>query len=102
MPEDQENPRIQDLIRRAEQIVRDTERSLEASDDVLRGMGLDPRKVREVLREQPMTQAQRDEAQALFRKDMEDIEQQVGQEAAHLRQSTPARAGAGRRPRTMV
>ncbi|WP_263914223.1 hypothetical protein [Achromobacter sp. 79A6] len=101
---DTQDQNIQDIIERAEAAVRDAQRSIEESDDKLRKLGLDPEKVRSTLQAQPMDERQRDEAQALFRQDMEAIEREVEQEAAYARQrSAPRAAGAPvKRPRTMV
>ena len=102
LPQNQEDQATRELIQRAEQVVLEAENSLQASEDTLRGLGLDPEKVRTVLSEQPMTQEQRDEVEKLFRQDMEEIEQQVSQEAAYLRQNTTSKSSGGRRPRNMV
>ena len=103
MADTQQDTQVQDIITRADAAVREAQRSLDAADDALRGLGLDPEKVRTTLAAQPLTAEQRDEADKLFRQDMEDIEREVAQESAHARQRTPARTGtAGKRPRTMV
>ncbi|MBV7485208.1 hypothetical protein [Bordetella sp. BOR01] len=99
---EQDNP-TQNIIDRAEQAVQEAQRSLEKSDDALRALGLDPAKVKSVLQAQPLTDAQRDEAEKLFRQDMEDIEREVTQESAYARQRSTARTTTpGKRPRTMV
>lgn len=101
---DTQEQNIQDIIERAEAAVRDAQRSIEESDDKLRKLGLDPEKVRSTLQTQPMDERQRDEAQALFRQDMEAVEREVEQEAAYARQRSAPRApgAAVKRPRTMV
>lgn len=101
---DTQDQNIQDIIERAEAAVRDARQSIEASDDSLRKLGLDPDKVRATLQAQPMDERQREEAEALFRQDMEAVDREVEQEAAYARQrSTPRAAGAPvKRPRTMV
>lgn len=103
MADTQQDTQVQDIIDRAEAAVREAQRSLDASDEALRDLGLDPAKVRSVLEAQPLTDAQREEADKLFRQDMEDVEREVAQESAHARQRTTARTGgAGKRPRTLV
>lgn len=101
---DTQEQNIQDIIERAEAAVRDAQRSLEESDDKLRKLGLDPDKIRSTLQAQPMEDRQRDEAQTLFRQDMEAVEREVEQEAAYARQRSAPRApgAAVKRPRTMV
>lgn len=101
---DTQDQNIQDIIQRADAAVREAQQSIEASDDNLRRLGLDPEKVRATLQAQPMDARQREEAEALFRQDLEAVEREVEQEAAYARQrSTPRAAGAPvKRPRTMV
>ncbi len=99
----QAEERTREIMERADQLVRNAQQSLESYEQSLRSMGLDPQKVQAVLNAQPMTDAQREEAQVQFRKDMEDIEREVEQEAAYLRQRATPRSGApARRHRTMV
>lgn len=55
----------------------------------------------------PLTQEQRDkalaEAQALFAKDMQDVEREVAEEAARLRFAAPPEQRSGaRKPRNMI
>ena len=59
---DTQDQNIQDIIERAEAAVRDARQSIEASDDSLRKLGLDPDKVRATLQSQPMDERQREEA----------------------------------------
>lgn len=94
--------RTAELIKRADDMVREVQRSLEASDDALRGMGLDPEKVRGVVASLPMTAQQKEEAEQLFREDMEDVERQAAQDAAGQRQAARPSSGGARRPRPMV
>jgi len=92
--------RTAELIKRADEMVREVRRSLEASDDTLRSMGLDPEKVRSTVAALPMTAQQKEEAEQLFREDMQDVERLVAQESAGQRQA--ARPAGARRPRPMV
>ena len=103
MADNQQELNIQALIDRADEVVRNCQRAIEDSDERLRRLGLDPTKVREVLAVQPLSDAQRAEAEKLYRQDMEDIEREVEQEAAYSRQRTEPRASTGvKRPRAMV
>ncbi|NMK47574.1 hypothetical protein [Achromobacter sp. Bel] len=101
---DTQDQHIQDLIGRADEAIRIARRSLEEGDDKLRALGLDPEKVRATLDAQPMTAEQRDEAQALFRQDMQAIQSHAEQESAYARQRSEPRASAGaaKRPRNLV
>lgn len=97
-----EDRNVRELIQKAEDAVRQAEQSIEASDQVLRDMGLDPAKVMTVLTEQPLTPEQQEEAQALFRKDMEEIEETTQREAAHARQRSLPNTGGASKMHRMV
>ncbi|MDQ8033437.1 hypothetical protein CEG14_19750 [Bordetella genomosp. 1] len=103
MAETQQDQNIQALIDRADAVVRNAQRAIEDSDERLRRLGLDPAKVRQVLAAQPVSEQVRADAEKLYRQDMEDIEREVEQEAAHARHRTEPRASTGaKRPRAMV
>lgn len=103
MENTQEELKHQEIIRQAEAAIRAAEESIEASDQALRDMGLDPEKFREMLATQTLTPEQQEEAEALFRQDMEEIEAAVQQESSHARQrSTPSSTSAIGRMHRMV
>ncbi|SAI25234.1 Uncharacterised protein [Bordetella ansorpii] len=90
------------IISEAEALVAEAQRSLDASNEFFRSQGLDPEKARAVLAGQvgPKEAA---EAEAQFRKDLEDIDREVGEELARASFANAARSGgAARRPRPMV
>ena len=63
----------EEIVREAEELIRQTQRSLAATRDVYQGA--EPQK---------LGAKEQAEAEALFRKDMEDIEREVAEEAARL------------------
>jgi len=93
-----------EIMREADELLSSTKRSLEESEAFFRDQGLEPEKVYSALSAQ-LDDKGRAEAQALFEKDMEDIERQVSEEAARARFATaaPARSnGSIKNPRLMV
>src|SRR5690554_3478121 len=94
---EQHNQRIFD---EAVHLVEQVRNQLEESGRVLDGMGIDPERMKEVLAGQ-MGDEQRAQAEAEFRRDMEEIEQEVEQEKARLSFSSQP-SGVPRPRRTMI
>lgn len=88
----------EEIMREAEALIEQTQRSLAATADVYRDQGLDADKLAAGMNEKHQA-----EAEALFRKDMEDIEREAAEEAARLSfaNATP-RAGGPRKMRNMI
>ncbi|ARP93560.1 Btc22 family type III secretion system chaperone [Bordetella genomosp. 13] len=90
------------IISEAQALVAEAERTLNASTEFFRSQGLDPEKARAVLASQ-IGAKETAEAEALFRKDLEDIDREVAEELARASFANAARAGSGvRRARPMV
>lgn len=88
----------EEIMREAQALIEQTMRSLSATEDILRqtaGAAASADSAQ-------LAQA-RAEAEALFRKDMEDVEREMAEEAARLSfaNATP-RAGGPRRMRNMI
>ncbi len=85
----------EDIMSEAAELIRQTEQSLAATDELLRSSGVD--------QAQPMDAKQKAEADALFRADMEAVEREVAEEAARLRFSeAPAKTGGARKMRNLI
>jgi len=91
------------IMREAEQVLAASKRSLEESEAFFRDQGLNPEKVYSELASR-LDAKGKAEAQALFEKDIEDIERQVAEEAARASfANAPARGnGSMKNPRIMV
>lgn len=89
----------QEIMARAQALIDEAERQLNATDDFFRNQGLDPAKVRAVLAAHTTAQAEAD-ARAAFEADMRAVEQEVAEGKARLSHGTPA--SPARRPRPMV
>jgi len=88
----------EEIMREAEALIQQTLNSLSGTDNVYRDNGLDRQKL-----SADMDAKQQAEAQALFRKDMEDIEREVAEEAARLNFANAApRTGGARKMRNMI
>ncbi|WP_276807903.1 hypothetical protein [Castellaniella defragrans] len=88
----------EEIMREAEALIQQTRRSLESTTEAYQANGLDARRLNESMG--PKEQA---EAQAMFRKDMEDIEREVAEEAARLSFANAApRTGGARKMRNMI
>ncbi|KAB0602098.1 Btc22 family type III secretion system chaperone [Castellaniella defragrans] len=88
----------EEVMREAEALIRRTERDLAATAEIFQDLGLDVRKLQE-----SMGPKERAEAEALFRKDMEDVEREVAEELARrsFAQAAP-RTGGARKMRNMI
>ncbi|MGY6268542.1 Btc22 family type III secretion system chaperone [Achromobacter denitrificans] len=85
----------------AQRVVEEARRALEQADEFYRGQGLDPEKVRAVTAER-LGPKERDEAEALFRQDLEAVENEVAQEQARQSFAAPAPSGGMKKMRPMV
>ena len=94
----QDNPN--DIVARTQALIDTIQSQLAQVDEFYRGQGLDPQKVRVVLKAQstPASQAQAREA---FDADMQAVEQEVSEEQARLSFNT-AGSSAAKRPRMMI
>ncbi|MGA0583171.1 MAG: hypothetical protein ACO2ER_04610 [Castellaniella sp.] len=92
------NKTLEDIMREAEALVQQVQQSLSETQEIYQAQGLDARKLNE-----SMGPKERAEAEALFRKDMEDIEREVTEEAARLSFANAApRTGGMRKMRNMI
>jgi hypothetical protein len=92
----------EEIMREADALVEQALRSLSGTEHVYAANGLDPQKLGSTLAPKEQADALA-EGQALFRKDMEDVEREVGEEAARLSFANAApRAGGARKMRNMV
>lgn len=88
----------EEVMREAEALLEQVQRSLEATVGILGSQGLDPEKLPADVRERLRT-----ESQALFRKDLEDVEREVSEEAARLSFAAASpRGGVARKLRNMI
>lgn len=88
----------EEIMSEAEALVEQVSRSLASTADVHRDLGLDAEKL-----STGMNEKHRAEAEALFRKDMEDIEREVAEEAARLSfANSKPRTGGPRKMRNMI
>ncbi|MFN9475317.1 hypothetical protein [Acidovorax sp.] len=90
-----------DIVARAQALVDEVQSQLAAGDEFYRSQGLDPEKVRSVLRSQSTADTEA-EARKAFEADMAAVEQEVGEEQARQSFSGAAPAGGAKRPRTMI
>jgi len=89
------NKTPEEIMREAEALIRQTEQSLAATDELLRSTGTNP--------EQPLDAKQKAEAEAMFRQDMEAVEREVAEEAARLRFSNaPVKPAGTRKMRNLI
>lgn len=93
------NKTPEEIMREAEALVQQTLQSIAETEAVYRDNGIDQQKLISAMNEQ-----QRAEAEALFRKDMEDIERAVAEEAARQSFAAPTapRTGGVRKMRNMI
>ncbi|MEC4720737.1 hypothetical protein RY831_16355 [Noviherbaspirillum sp. CPCC 100848] len=91
----------EELIKKADELVRNVRSQLESGEEFFRQQGLDPQKVRSVLESQ-MTSKDKEEAAALARADMAAVEQEVAEEMARARFAKGGAAPSVKRPRTIV
>ncbi|MGE8689087.1 MAG: hypothetical protein ACN6PJ_18220 [Achromobacter sp.] len=85
----------------AERALDDARRALARADEFYRDQGLDPEKVRAVSAER-LGPKEREEAESLFRQDLEAVENEVAQELARQRFAAPATSGGIKKMRPMV
>lgn len=90
-----------ELIKKAEALISNAQRLLEAGDDFFRQQGLDPQKVRSVLDAQ-MGPKERAEAEELARADLAAVEQEVAEEKARHSFSQGGASSSVKRPRAIV
>ncbi|MCZ4329459.1 hypothetical protein [Castellaniella denitrificans] len=90
---------LEEIMQEAEALVQEVQRSLSETQEIYQAHGLDARKLNE-----SMGPKERAEAEALFRKDMEDIEREVSEEAARLSfaNAAPRTTGGMRKIRNMI
>ncbi|WP_394065622.1 hypothetical protein [Alcaligenes sp. WGS1538] len=87
-----------EVMREAEALIEQVQRSLESTVEAFRDQGLDPEKLPADVQERIWA-----ESQALFRKDMEDVEREVAQEVARLSFAAASpRASVPRKLRNMI
>lgn len=92
----------ENIMAQAQSLIDRVQRDLDASDELLRGQGLDPQKVRATLHDQLTPQASA-EARAVFEADMAAVDQEVGEERARAAFAAPVKSSGGaRRPRPMI
>ena len=82
------------ITEQADALLAEVERTLAEGDERLRSMGLDPAKVRALA--DRLTPAQRQEAEAAVRRDLQDVDQEVALEQARLNAQNP---GSGKPPK---
>lgn len=88
----------EEIMREAEALIEQTRRNLESTSAAYQDHGLDRQKL-----EAGLEDKHRAEAEALFRKDMEEIEREVAEEAARLSFANAVpRAGGPRKMRNMI
>lgn len=88
----------EEIMREADALIEQVQRGLESTADMLRGQGLDPDKLSAGVAERILA-----ESQALFRRDMEDVEREVVEEATRLSFANAGpRASAPRKLRNMI
>lgn len=88
----------EEIMREAEALIQQTRQNLSATAEAYQANGLDARKLNEA-----MGAKEQAEAEALFRKDLEDIEREVAEEAARLSFANAApRTGGARKMRNMI
>jgi hypothetical protein len=89
----------EEIMREAEALIQQATQSLASTETVYRDNGLDQQKLIS-----SMNAKQHAEAEALFRKDMEEIEREVAEEAARLSFAAPQtpRTGGARKMRNMI
>lgn len=85
----------------AERALDDARRALERADEFYRDQGLNPDKVRAVSAER-LGPKEREEAEALFRQDLEAVENEVAQELARQSFAAPTPSGGMKKMRPMV
>ncbi len=92
------NNTSEEIMREAEILIEQAQRSLAATAEIYQAHGLNQDKLAADISEQ-----QRAEAQALFRRDLEDVERDVEQEAVRLSFANAApQAGVPPKLRNMV
>ncbi|WP_368641177.1 hypothetical protein ABRY95_03840 [Castellaniella ginsengisoli] len=89
----------EEIIQEADALIRQVQQSLEDTPEIYRAHGLDAGQLNASMG--PKEQA---EAEAVFRKDMEDIEREVAEEAARLSfaNAEPRTGGGMRKMRNMI
>jgi len=96
------NKTPEEIMREADALIQQTLRNLSTTDEVYREYGLDPQNLASASTAKEQADAKA-EAEALFRKDMLDIEREVAEEAARLSFANAAsRAGGPRKMRNMI
>ena len=89
------NKTPQEIMREAEALIQQTQQSLSSTGEALRAGGVNL--------QQPLDVQQKAESEALFRKDMEDVEREVAEEAARLNFANAApKSGGSRKMRNMI
>ncbi len=91
--------RTQQIMAEADRLVKECRRTLEEGERTVRGMGLDPEKVRQVAYQSiaEMSEEQVKELSDQLHRDQQEVEQASRHPAA-----APASGSAPRRPRNMV
>jgi len=88
----------EEIMQEAEALIQQVQQSLDETPEIYQAQGLDARKLNE-----SMGPKERAEAEALFRKDMEDIEREGAEEAARLSFANAVpRTGGMRKLRNMI